>query len=133
MLLIPREGNLLRLYVQLSDADVIDPETGRADKARASPEKVLEMAQRILRPYKMKPIGDHIRWWTIYVGESRVLQVSRNMSDAGSLWRQWVSVWPTNTRYRIAFSSREMRVTRTLQRLVSPSPTSVTLVILCPL
>ncbi|KAL1941311.1 hypothetical protein VTO73DRAFT_7523 [Trametes versicolor] len=72
MLLIPREGNLLRLYVQLSDADVIDPETGRADKARASPEKVLEMAQRILRPYRMKPIGDHIRWWTIYVVGQRV-------------------------------------------------------------
>ncbi|KAI0628052.1 FAD binding domain-containing protein [Trametes polyzona] len=70
-LLIPREGNLLRLYVQLSDADVLDPQTGRLDKARTSPEKVLEMAQKILHPYRMKPIGD-IRWWTIYVVGQRV-------------------------------------------------------------
>ena len=68
-LLIPREGDLLRLYVQLADADVLDPETGRLDKARASPQKVLEMAKRILRPYRMDPIGD-IRWWTMYVGRS---------------------------------------------------------------
>ncbi|KAH9851893.1 FAD binding domain-containing protein [Lenzites betulinus] len=70
-LMIPREGNLLRLYVQLSDADVLDPETGRLDKARTSPEKVLEMAQKILHPYQMKPIGD-IRWWTLYVVGQRV-------------------------------------------------------------
>ena len=68
-LLIPREGDLLRLYVQLADADVLDPETGRLDKTRASPQKVLEMAKRILRPYRMDPIGD-IRWWTMYVGRS---------------------------------------------------------------
>ncbi|KAI0361721.1 hypothetical protein OH77DRAFT_1469669 [Trametes cingulata] len=70
-LLIPREGNLLRLYVQLSDADVIDPQTGRLDKARASPQKVLEMARRILQPFKMNPIGE-IRWWTMYVVGQRV-------------------------------------------------------------
>ncbi|KAI0773243.1 FAD binding domain-containing protein [Trametes elegans] len=70
-LLIPREGDLLRLYVQLSDADVLDPQTGRLDKARASPEKVLNMARKILRPYRIEPIGD-IRWWTMYVVGQRV-------------------------------------------------------------
>ncbi|KAI0664328.1 FAD binding domain-containing protein [Cubamyces menziesii] len=72
-LLIPREGDLLRLYVQLADADVLDPETGRLDKTRASPQKVLEMAKRILRPYRMDPIGD-IRWWTMYVVGQRVAE-----------------------------------------------------------
>ncbi|KAJ3002531.1 hypothetical protein NUW54_g5798 [Trametes sanguinea] len=70
-LLIPREGDLLRLYVQLADADVIDPQTGRLDKARTSPQKVLEMAKRILRPYRMEPIGE-IRWWTTYIVGQRV-------------------------------------------------------------
>ncbi|KAI9062575.1 hypothetical protein FKP32DRAFT_1573679 [Trametes sanguinea] len=70
-LLIPREGDLLRLYVQLADADVIDPQTGRLDKARTSPQKVLEMAKRILRPYRMDPIGE-IRWWTTYIVGQRV-------------------------------------------------------------
>ncbi|KAI0642305.1 FAD binding domain-containing protein [Trametes meyenii] len=70
-LVIPREGDLVRLYVQLSGADVIDPETGRLDKARANPQKVLEMAKKILYPYRIDPIGD-IRWWTMYVVGQRV-------------------------------------------------------------
>ncbi|KAI8995217.1 FAD binding domain-containing protein [Trametes punicea] len=70
-LLIPREGDLMRLYVQLADADVLDRETGRLDRARASPDKILGMAKRIMRPYRIDPIGD-IRWWTVYVVGQRV-------------------------------------------------------------
>ncbi|CDO68389.1 hypothetical protein BN946_scf184815.g36 [Trametes cinnabarina] len=82
-LLIPREGGLLRLYVQLADADVIDPQTGRLDKARTSPQKVLEMAKRILRPYRMDPIGE-IRWWTTYIGQG----MNASMADTHNLaWK----------------------------------------------
>lgn len=31
-MIIPREGDLVRFYTQLSDKDVVDPLTGRADK-----------------------------------------------------------------------------------------------------
>ena len=112
-LLIPREGDLLRLYVQLSDADVIDPQTGRLDKARASPEKVLNMARKILRPYRIDPIGD-IRWWTMYVGTSYPFVTQRHPYSGSG---QWDNVSPTGTRSAIASSFRAMLVT-----LIRPRP-----------
>jgi phenol 2-monooxygenase len=42
-MLIPREEDKIRLYIQLSDSDVLDPITGRVDKNRMSPEKLLEV------------------------------------------------------------------------------------------
>jgi hypothetical protein len=42
-MIIPREGDIVRLYIQLSDADVIDPVTKRVDKNRMNPEKLLEV------------------------------------------------------------------------------------------
>lgn len=66
-LLIPRERDLFRLYIQLEETDVVDPETARLDKTRMSPQKIMEKAQEIMRPYRIKAVGD-IDWWTIYVG-----------------------------------------------------------------
>jgi len=42
-MLIPREEDKIRLYIQLSDSDVLDPITGRVDKNRMNPEKLLEV------------------------------------------------------------------------------------------
>lgn len=42
-MVIPREGDKVRLYVQLSDKDVMDPTTNRIDKSRMSAEKILEV------------------------------------------------------------------------------------------
>lgn len=67
-LLIPRERDLFRLYIQLEDTDVVDPETARLDKTRMSPQKIMEKAQEILRPFRINAIGD-IDWWTVYVGQ----------------------------------------------------------------
>ena len=50
------------------DSEVIDPNTGRADKNRSSPEKILEQARKLLHPYRMDIQDDHVDWWTIYVG-----------------------------------------------------------------
>ena len=36
-LIIPREGDLVRFYIQPSDADVVDPLTGRVDKQDDTP------------------------------------------------------------------------------------------------
>lgn len=44
-MIIPREGDKARLYIQLSDQDVIDPATGRVDQNRMSAEELLAVCQ----------------------------------------------------------------------------------------
>lgn len=46
-MVIPREGDLVRFYTQLSDTDVVDPLTGRVDKSKVTPQKLVSV--RILR------------------------------------------------------------------------------------
>ena len=67
-LLIPRERDLLRLYIQLSHADLINPENGRVDKSLTSPQKIIDMAQEILKPYYIESTGD-VEWWTVYASK----------------------------------------------------------------
>ena len=43
-MVIPREGDTVRLYIQLSDADILDPLTGRVDKNKMSPEKLVSVS-----------------------------------------------------------------------------------------
>ncbi|KAI9567993.1 FAD binding domain-containing protein [Boletus coccyginus] len=70
-LIIPREGNLVRFYIQLSDVDIMDPLTGRVDKSRMTPEKLVSVLKMILHPFEL---GDpkEVEWWTIYVIGQRV-------------------------------------------------------------
>lgn len=49
-MIIPREGDGIRLYVQLSDKDVIDPFTGRVDSTKMGPEEILEVRDVVLFP-----------------------------------------------------------------------------------
>lgn len=82
-MIIPREDDALRLYVQLSDADVMDPSTGRVDPTKIGPTEILEVcsihvpavsmlknavkvARKSLHPYKIatpKEFG----WSTVYI------------------------------------------------------------------
>ena len=64
-MVIPREGDLVRLYIQLTDADVLNPETGRLDKDKMGPEQLLQVAQRSFHPYKIDTQA--FEWWTIYI------------------------------------------------------------------
>jgi len=48
-MIIPREGDKVRFYIQLSASDVLDPATGRVNKDRMSPEKLLEVCRLTLR------------------------------------------------------------------------------------
>ncbi len=68
ILVVPREGDLVRLYVQLSDVDLklVDKQTNRVDKGQASPEKLIETAAKILQPYYLRAFGD-VQWWTVYI------------------------------------------------------------------
>ncbi|PCH36424.1 hypothetical protein WOLCODRAFT_140412 [Wolfiporia cocos MD-104 SS10] len=70
-MVIPREGDTVRLYVQLSDADVRDTATGRVDKNKFSSERLLDIARRSLSPFTIAaPHG--IEWWTLYIIGQRV-------------------------------------------------------------
>lgn len=72
LFIIPRENDLIRLYIQQTDAqDIIDPQTGRVDKDRTTPEKLIQQGQKILRPYRMEAKDGHVNWWTVYLGRSR--------------------------------------------------------------
>lgn len=61
------------MYIQLNDADVIDPQTGRVDKDKMGPEKLLQVAQRSFHPYKMDTKA--FDWWTIYISKLPLLSL----------------------------------------------------------
>lgn len=67
-MIIPREGDVIRLYTQLTDRDVLDA-NGRVDKSKMGPQQLFEVANKSFHPYKIAANGD-IEWWTIYISES---------------------------------------------------------------
>ncbi|EED83161.1 predicted protein [Postia placenta Mad-698-R] len=64
-MIIPREGDKVRLYIQLADQDVLDSK-GRVDKSKVGPEKIMEVANKSLYPYVMST-SHPIDWWTLYI------------------------------------------------------------------
>jgi phenol 2-monooxygenase len=40
---IPREGDRVRFYLQMSEKDVMDPTTGKLDSNKVTPEKLIEV------------------------------------------------------------------------------------------
>ena len=66
-MIIPREGDLVRLYIQLTDTEVLNPETGRVDKDKVDAEKLLQVAQRTFHPFNIDT--DAFEWWTIYISK----------------------------------------------------------------
>ena len=89
-MVIPREGDKVRLYIQLSDKQVVDPATGRVDKGRVSPDHLLQVTssselrnclssrgplnfypqavKKIIKPYTIDT--REVEWWTIYISTS---------------------------------------------------------------
>ncbi|KAF8332459.1 FAD binding domain-containing protein [Amanita rubescens] len=75
---IPREDDLLRLYVQLGSKDAIDDTTGRVDKSKLGPDDILEVASESLKPYTIKKPKEY-QWWTLYqVGQRVASRYSMN-------------------------------------------------------
>ncbi|KAH9945763.1 FAD binding domain-containing protein [Amylocystis lapponica] len=71
-MIIPREGDKVRLYIQLTNRDVVDPATGRIDKNKmSSPHQLLEVARKSFHPYTMSTPPE-IDWWTLYIIGQRV-------------------------------------------------------------
>jgi phenol 2-monooxygenase len=45
-MIIPREGDMVRLYIQLSGNDALDSTTGRVDRSKIGPEKLIDVGHR---------------------------------------------------------------------------------------
>ena len=80
-MIIPREGDKIRVYIQLSDTDAVDPTTGRIDLGRYGPERLLEVAKRTFKPYTIDAVPDKIEWWTIYQSKASTFSPSRQRSE----------------------------------------------------
>ena len=67
---IPREGDMVRFYIQLPpDTDLVNRETGRVDMAKASAERIIESAAKIMAPFSFSEVGE-AEWWTVYISAS---------------------------------------------------------------
>ncbi|KAI0259427.1 FAD binding domain-containing protein [Gloeopeniophorella convolvens] len=71
-MIIPREGDKIRLYIQLSDTDAVDPETGRVNLGRYGPDRLMQVAKKTFSPFTMDAMPDQVDWWTIYQIGQRV-------------------------------------------------------------
>ncbi|KAI0296545.1 FAD binding domain-containing protein [Multifurca ochricompacta] len=71
-MIIPREGDKIRLYIQLSNKDAVDPETGRVNLHRYDPKRLLDVAKDTFKPFTMDAALDKVEWWTIYQIGQRV-------------------------------------------------------------
>ncbi|KAF8511810.1 FAD binding domain-containing protein [Hysterangium stoloniferum] len=67
-MVIPREGDKVRLYIQLAEADVIT--NGRVDKNKIDDKKLIAVAKKSLAPYSLN--FPDVEWWTIYIIGQRV-------------------------------------------------------------
>jgi phenol 2-monooxygenase len=70
-MIIPREGDLVRFYTQLSDTDVVCPLTKRVDKNKMTPQKLVSAVRKILQPFELAEV-EEIQWWTVYLIGQRV-------------------------------------------------------------
>ncbi|KAJ3745717.1 FAD binding domain-containing protein [Lentinula detonsa] len=76
-MIIPREDDKIRLYIQLDESglgkDFIDDASGRVDKSRAGPEMILDVARKTLYPFSIET-PQSFDWWTIYIIGQRVAE-----------------------------------------------------------
>ncbi|KAG2042757.1 FAD binding domain-containing protein [Suillus americanus] len=70
-MIIPREGDKVRFYLQMSDKDVMDPETGKIDKRKVTAENLINTARKTFYPYIVNQPKE-VDWCSIYIIGQRV-------------------------------------------------------------
>ncbi|KJA23481.1 hypothetical protein HYPSUDRAFT_137515 [Hypholoma sublateritium FD-334 SS-4] len=72
-MIIPREGDKVRLYIQLDteNAGEFLTSNGRVDRTKVTPQKLLQIAQKSFHPYTLQ-MPKEFEWWTVYVIGQRV-------------------------------------------------------------
>ncbi|EJD48151.1 hypothetical protein AURDEDRAFT_183516 [Auricularia subglabra TFB-10046 SS5] len=68
-MVIPREGDVVRLYIQLEQAEFV--ENGRVDKSKVTPQRLMDVCRKSLHPYNIS-FPNPIMWWTLYIIGQRV-------------------------------------------------------------
>ncbi|KZS94662.1 hypothetical protein SISNIDRAFT_452748 [Sistotremastrum niveocremeum HHB9708] len=68
-MVIPREGDMVRLYIQLTDSQII--EAGRLNKGKINCDQLLQVARKSLKPFRIE-FPNPIDWWTLYIIGQRV-------------------------------------------------------------
>ena len=74
-MIIPREGDVVRLYLQLSDEDALEVKNvnGRIDKTRWTPQRLMEIAKRNFKPFTIS-FPEEVEWWTLYISTSPIMR-----------------------------------------------------------
>ncbi|EKM48994.1 uncharacterized protein PHACADRAFT_202149 [Phanerochaete carnosa HHB-10118-sp] len=73
LMIIPREDNKVRLYIELSNVNEFEhDERGRLDTSTITADKLLDIARHVLKPYTLETTLDKVEWWTVYVVGQRV-------------------------------------------------------------
>ncbi|KAJ3559920.1 hypothetical protein NM688_g31 [Phlebia brevispora] len=76
---VPRENDMLRLYVQLPNHVIASKEDSRLDISRITPEEILHTTQKMLQPYKMDAQTFH--WWTAVRSEPNTDRASTRAAN----------------------------------------------------
>ncbi|RDB15345.1 Phenol 2-monooxygenase [Hypsizygus marmoreus] len=63
--IVPREGDKVRLYIQLGSHGELDDTSGRVAKELMGPNMLLDVARKSMFPYVIDE-AEPIEWWTIY-------------------------------------------------------------------
>ncbi|CAF2157121.1 unnamed protein product [Rotaria magnacalcarata] len=67
-MVIPREGDRVRLYIQLANVEK-DDSNERMDRSKITPKMLMDSARQIFSPYKLN--WPDVEWWTIYIVSQR--------------------------------------------------------------
>ncbi|KDQ24257.1 hypothetical protein PLEOSDRAFT_1067151 [Pleurotus ostreatus PC15] len=74
--IIPREDGMIRLYTEISSAKnktLVNKKGGRLNITNVTPEEILEQANKIFHPFKLK-FGSPLSWFTVWNISERVAQ-----------------------------------------------------------
>ena len=117
-MIIPREGDVVRLYLQITDEEAKEVKNvqGRVDLTKWTPQRLMEVAKRSLTPYNIE-FPNEVQWWTLYISKFQIF-----MSNAFALLMrdrtvQSVRELRRTSRRESVFSSLVMHATRTHRRL----------------
>ncbi|EKM48067.1 uncharacterized protein PHACADRAFT_189263, partial [Phanerochaete carnosa HHB-10118-sp] len=73
LVLIPREDNKVRVYVELGVANEFEQdERGRPDTSKITADKLLDISKRAFKPYTFETTPDKVEWYTAYIIGQRV-------------------------------------------------------------
>jgi phenol 2-monooxygenase len=78
-IVVPREGDTIRLYIQLPAVERGNTKE-RIDRAKMTKEMLMEAARKTFAPYKLD--WPNIEWWTIYITGQRY---ASNFADKDAL------------------------------------------------